>query len=75
MKEKIRVQILDIVQDPIEPNRVDVTLGNPTGGQYAPPNFSFPFCDTQFTAGPPWTIYVINDNLMEVINGIRTEEF
>lgn len=64
MKEKIRVQILDIVQDPIEPNRVDVTLGNPTGGQYAPPNFSFPFCDAQFTAGPPWTIYVINDNLL-----------
>ena len=63
MKEKIRIQILDIVQDPVEPNRVDVTLGAPTGVAHTGTNV-YPFTNSQTTAGPPWSIYVINDSLL-----------
>jgi hypothetical protein len=63
MKEKIRIQILDIVQDPVEPNRVDVTLGAPTGVANTSTNV-YPFTNNQTTAGPPWSIYVINDSLI-----------
>ena len=35
MDEKIRVQILDIIEDPVQEQQIDLTLGTPTGSPIA----------------------------------------
>jgi len=64
MKEKIRVQILDIVEDAVMPNHIDVLLGVPTGLSWGT-WLSYPFTTnyTLYNIAPPWDIYNGPDDL------------